>query len=217
VTLTEVVGKGRTRELTDLAARRGDRAHVFVDVGTGDGRLAYAVASAHPSWLVLGLDALDEPMGETAQKAGRKPAKGGVDNLVLLRASIEHVPEELRGIANEVSVMLPWGRLLEGIVLGASDVVDGIAALTSTGARVCVTLNGEMWASTPAKYAHLPLPTPAYVADVIAPAFATAAIAVGPAAWMSAEDIATIGSTWARRLSHGRAHPKFVRFEGVRQ
>ena len=66
-----------------------------VDVGTGDAHFAYHLASERPDWLVVGLDALDEPMGEIADKAARKPAKGGRPNLVLLRGAVEALPAEL--------------------------------------------------------------------------------------------------------------------------
>ncbi len=119
MTLTRVVGKGRTAamERAELSGLRASAARTIVDVGTGDGRYAYAPASSHPEWLVVGVDALDEPMGEMAHKALRKPARGGRANVVYLRAALEVLPDELRGIADEVHVLLPWGRLLEGIVL----------------------------------------------------------------------------------------------------
>src|SRR5437764_14175151 len=116
-------------ERDELTALRATAARVIVDAGTGDGRYAYALASAHPDWLVVGLDALDEPMGEMAHKALRKPAKGGRPNVVYLRAAAEALPEELFGIADELHVLLPWGRLRAGIVLACEDVVHGLAAL----------------------------------------------------------------------------------------
>jgi 16S rRNA (adenine(1408)-N(1))-methyltransferase len=219
MTLTRIVGKGRTQammrgELDELRARA---TRTVVDVGTGDGKLAYALATDHPDWVVIGVDALDEPMQDTARKALRKPARGGRANLVLLRASIEALPPELAGAADEVVVMLPWGRLLEGIVLADAAVVGGIAALGAGAARLVVTLNGEIWAdSTPAKFEYLPIPTPEYVGDVIAPAFAAVGYAVSRAYWLGAEEAHGIHSTWARKLGHGRAHPRFLRFEGAR-
>ena len=72
-------------------------------------------------------------------------------------------------------VILPWGGLLEGIVLARADVIGGLAALCRPGADVVVTLNGEIWLdSTPARYEQLPVPTPEYVAELVAPGFARA-------------------------------------------
>jgi 16S rRNA (adenine(1408)-N(1))-methyltransferase len=220
MTLTRVVGKSRTAAMpaTELAALRDAYANCVVDVGTGDARFAYHLASERPDWLVVGLDALDEPMGAIAYKASRKPARGGRPNLVLLRCAIEALPAALAQIADEVDVMLPWGALLEGIVRAAPDVVAGIATLARPGARVQVVLNGEIWLdSTPARYEDLPVPTPQYVADEIEPEFRRAGIDIAPARYMTAAEAKGLPTTWARRLGHGRPHPSFVHIEGVRR
>lgn len=219
MTLTRVIGKGRTTEVDAdaFAELRAPFATTAVDVGTGDGRFAYHLASADPMRLVIGMDTLDEPMGEIAAKSARKPARGGRSNLVLVRASIEALPPELGGVADEVSVQLPWGSLLEGIVLARDDVLGGLAALCRPGARLTVTLNGEIWLdSTPARYEQLPVPTPEYVADVVAAGLARVGVALGEARYSSAEEAKALPTTWARRLGHGRAHPSFVHFDGVR-
>ncbi len=218
MTITRVVGKGRTEPLDteDLAARRAAYRVVAVDVGTGDGRFPYQLASDDPQRLVLGIDALAEPMGERAATAARKPARGGRPNLLYVHAAVEALPPELGGIADEVYVQLPWGALLEGIVLARPAVLGGIAGLCRPGARLTMTLNGEIWAeSTPARYADLPLPTPQYVRDVIAPAFAAAGVALGPARYTAAAEAKQLATTWARKLGHARDHPRFVQFEGV--
>ena len=220
MTLTRVVGKGRTAVLppADLAALRDSYVSCAVDVGTGDAHFAYHLASERPDWLVIGLDALDEPMGEIAYKASRKPARGGRPNLVLLRTAIETLPAELEQIADEVDVMLPWGALLEGIVRATPSVVAGLANLGRDGARVQVILNGEIWLdSTPARYEDLPVPTPEYVAEEIEPEFRRAGIDLDATRYMTAAEAKALPTTWARRLGHGRAHPSFVHIEGVRR
>lgn len=219
MTITRVIGNGRTDRLDPAAfgELRARHETTAVDVGTGDGRFAYHLASDDPARLVIGIDSLEEPMGEIAAKAARKPAKGGRPNLLLVRAAIEALPAELECVADEVSVQLPWGSLLEGIVLSRDDVLGGLAALCRPGARVMVTLNGEIWLdSTPARYEHLPVPTPEYVADVIAAGMARVGIRLDAARYSSPAEAKELATTWARRLGHGRPHPSFVQFEGVR-
>jgi 16S rRNA (adenine(1408)-N(1))-methyltransferase len=216
--LTRVVGKGRVVALdaAAFAELRGEYARVAVDVGTGDGRFAYHLASADPQLFVLGVDALAEHMGERAAMAARKPPKGGRPNLVFVHAAIEALPTELAHVADEVHVLLPWGALLEGIVLARDDVLAGIAALCRPDARVAVTLNGEIWIdSTPTRYEPLPVPTPEYVADVITPGFARHGIALDAARYSTAEEAKGLPTTWARKLGHAREHPRFVQFSGV--
>jgi hypothetical protein len=218
MTVTRVVGKGRTEPLDadGLAALRAGYSTAAVDVGTGDGRFAYQLATADPQRLVLGIDALAEPMGERAATASRKPARGGRPNLVFAHAAVEALPTELHDVADEVYVQLPWGALLEGIVLARDDVLRGIAALCRAGARVAVTLNGEIWLeSTPARYEDLPVPSPEYVANVVAPGFAAVGVAMESARYATAAEVKRLPTTWARRLAHGRDHPCFVQFEGV--
>jgi 16S rRNA (adenine(1408)-N(1))-methyltransferase len=217
MTITQVTGKGRTATLTsdDLAEMRAGYATTSVDLGTGDGRFAYHLATTDPASFVVGMDALAENMGERAATAARKPAKGGRPNLLFVHAAIEALPRELERVADNVYVQLPWGALLEGIVLARDDVLGGIASLCRPGGRVTVTLNGEIWIdSTPARYAELPLPTPEYVREVVAPGFARFGIRLEPARYSTAEEAKDLPTTWARKLGHGRVHPRFVQFAG---
>jgi hypothetical protein len=136
--------------------------------------------------------------------------------LLFVHSAIEALPEELGQVADEVYIQLPWGRLVEGIVLAHGAILGGIAALCRPGARVVVTLNGEIWLdSTPARYDSLPVPTPQYVAETIAPGFARVGIRLEPARYATAEEAKGLPTTWARKLGHGREHPSFVVFEGV--
>lgn len=217
MTISQVIGKGRTEPLTGAAFEeiRATYATTCVDVGTGDGRFAYHLASSDPTGLVIGIDALAANMGERAATAARKPAKGGRPNLLLVHAAIEALPVELDHVADNVYVQLPWGALLEGIVMARDDVLRGIAALCRRGGHLEVTLNGEIWVeSTPTRYASLPVPTPEYVRDVVAPGFARFGIELRAAAYLSADDAKELPTTWARKLGHDRPHPRFVHFVG---
>lgn len=218
MTITRVIGKGRTVLLDADAFEqlRAEYATVAIDVGTGDGRFPYQLATDDPQRFAIGIDALAEPMGERAATAARKPARGGRPNVVYVHAAVKAPPEELAHVADEVYVQLPWGALLEGIVRARTEVLAGIARICGPGARVTVTLNGEIWEeSTPTRYADLPVPTPAYVAEIVAPGFADVGIALDPARYATAAEAKELATTWARRLGHAREHPRFVQFEGV--
>jgi 16S rRNA (adenine(1408)-N(1))-methyltransferase len=215
VSFTVVLGRGATTTMDRDAflEARANFTSTVVDVGTGDGRFVLALAYERPDALVVGLDPADDNMAEAANKARRRR---GPSNALFVRASVEALPEELRGVADEVFVQLPWGRLLEGIVLGDAEVIDGIAALCHPGARVAINLNNEIWLdSTPERFADLPLPTPEYVDANVAPAFARAGIDLTPARMLDAAEAKALPTTWAKRLGHSRPHPKFVHVEGV--
>jgi 16S rRNA (adenine(1408)-N(1))-methyltransferase len=217
-----VVEGKRTRELPrdeldELAGRLSRAGRVHIDVGTGDGRYAYATATAHPDWLVVGIDAIREPLAEISTKAARKPAKGGRDNLLFVRASAEDPPPELHGTAHEVGVVLPWGALLTGAVLAQPAVLQGLTALARPeGADLTVVLNAEPWEeSTPKDMAGLPAVTVDYAADTLAPAYAEQGVTVTEARLLDPAEVKALPTTWARRLaaSH-QGRPRFVLVKG---
>ena len=215
MSLTVVVGRGATTTLDApaFAELRARYDATFVDIGTGDGRFVAHLAAEWPDALVIGIDTAEDNMAEAANKARRKR---GTPNALFVRSAIETLPPVLHDVADLVFVQLPWGRLLEGIVLGDAAVVGGIAALCRPGARVEVNLNNEIWLdSTPERFADLPLPTPEYVDTVIAPAFAASGVDLGRARMLSAAEAKALPTTWAKRLGHSREHPKFVHVEGV--
>jgi 16S rRNA (adenine(1408)-N(1))-methyltransferase len=111
---------------------------VIIDLGTGDGRAALALAQAEPTTLVIGLDADAASMAETSRRAARRDA---VPNLLFVVASAEAPPVELRGLADEVRILFPWGSLLRGLLGRDERVARGIAALARPGARVSATIS----------------------------------------------------------------------------
>lgn len=197
-------------ELADRIDRAGAARNV-VDVGTGDGRFAYAYAGAHPESFVVGVDAIAERLEELSLKAARKPAKGGRGNVVFVRASVEEPPPELRGWADEVFVLLPWGALLVGTMLAEPGVMTGLVGLAKPrGADLTIVFNAEVWEdSTPKDMVDLPAVTVDYVEHVLAPRYASHGMAVDDVHEMSEGEIKDLPTTWARKLAHGR-HPKFV-------
>lgn len=200
-------------ELDALAAGRDG---VAIDVGTGDGRFAYHLARVRPRWLVIGLDASRDGVAERSSRAMRKPARGGLANVVYVWSPVETAPAALAGRADEVHVVLPWGRLMSGLLVADPAVVGGVARLGRPGAAVAIVLNGEVWGDpVPVEARGLPEPTVERVHDVLAPAWAPLGLAVRDARWLAPDEIARIPSTWARKLSHGRAHPRFLAVDAV--
>lgn len=107
-----------------------------MDVGAGDGRYAYERARKEPETFFIGLDPESGRMSEYSRRAAGSPKKGGLANIAYVQASIELPPDELREIADEITVILPWGKLLSGI-LGLEenlDILSGIAYIAKPGA-----------------------------------------------------------------------------------
>ncbi len=183
---------------------------VTVDVGAGDGAWAYRYAAAHPARFVIALDPVRENLREWSAKSGRKAGKGGLANALFVVASMEAAPEEMLGVADEIFVTLPWGSLMRGIILGDDVVLAGIASFGRVGAAVRIVLNTRIFDEpVPLDVRDLPEVTPEYVMESLAPAFEQHGMPVTVCRWMDADEVAAIGTTWGKRLSH-RSPPRSV-------
>jgi 16S rRNA (adenine(1408)-N(1))-methyltransferase len=216
-----VVEGKRTREMTrhELDDRMKHTPHrrIVVDVGTGDGRFAYATAAARPDWFVVGIDAISERQAELSTKAARKPARGGLANVLFVRATAEAPPAELHHRADDVHVVLPWGALLVGTMLAEPETLNGLTTLAKPGATLTVVFNAEVWEdSTPKDMADLPPVTVEYVDTVLRPAYKVFGVDLEPSRLLTPEEVDTLPTTWARKLaaSHG-GHPRFVLARGT--
>lgn len=234
----------------ELAERRRGTVRVVVDVGTGDGRWAYAYARAHPDAFVVGIDALAANLAEVSRRASRKAARGGLPNVLFVRADAAAPPAELVGSADEVHVLLPWGKLLLGTMLarppgatspagpGAADpfgerepgepdpgerepgepdpdVLRGVVSLAKPGGVVRIVFNGEVWEeSTPQRLAGVAPVTVDDARRVLVPAYRGFGVEVERVVVMQPEEVAALGSTWARRLAASHAAPRFVEVVG---
>jgi 16S rRNA (adenine(1408)-N(1))-methyltransferase len=204
VVLGKNVAEAAPAQLEQIRANAGQ---ALIDVGAGDARTAYRYARAHPDRLVIGLDPAAARMAETAGKAARKPAKGGAGNLILVNASIEDAPPELRGLAGDVWVLMPWGKLLRGVALGEADVCGALAAIAAPGARLEVRIGVSIWRDpVPLEVRDLPEVTPEYVETVLAPRLADTGWRVADASYLDPDAPPSASrsdpaSSWARRLS----------------
>ena len=109
---------------------------MIIDLGTGDGRAALALAQSEPTTLVIGVDADAASMAETSRRAARAAARGGRPNLLFVVAAAESPPAELTGLADEVRILFPWGSLLRGVLGREERVAHGIAALARPSATI---------------------------------------------------------------------------------
>lgn len=183
---------------------------VTVDLGAGDGAFAYRYATTNPHRLVIAIDPVRENMREFSARGARKPARGGLANVLYAVASVEHVPPELHAIADEILITLPWGSLMRGIMLADDTVLAGIASLARPGASLRIVLNTRIFDDpVPLDVRDLPDLTPDYVRATLAPAYAAHAIDITDTRWMDADEVAALATTWAKRLSH-RSPPRSV-------
>ena len=163
-------------------------------MGTGDAAWVLRRARAEPSRFFVGIDANAENLASASRRAAAKPQRGGCANALFVQAAAEAPPSELEGLADSLTVLLPWGSLL--------------AAVT---ALLCVAAVSLFFRLSRAGVAMRAL------ADD-----QQAAMAVGvdihryfSITWAMQRELADLGTSWSGRLAHGRAR-RFYELRGAR-
>jgi len=116
-------------------------ARVVLDLGCGDARATARLASHEPGTLVIGVDAILDAAERVIRRARRAPERGGLPNLVLVRAAADRLPAELAEQVDELRIDLPWGSLLERLLSGEPSLLTGIAGVLAPGGQVRIVLN----------------------------------------------------------------------------
>lgn len=179
-------------------------------MGTGDGKAAFRYARAHPDTLVVGVEPAWQQAGPTAARARRRD---GASNLVFVAASAEQPPPQLRGLADEIHVTMPWGALLAGLLRPDPAVLTGLATIARPGAALRVLIGTGAWGPPlPTALHDVPEPTAGHLATLEA-AYAAHGWAITATRRLGPAEAATVASSWARRLAAGRAEPIVVRID----
>jgi 16S rRNA (adenine(1408)-N(1))-methyltransferase len=162
-----------------------------IDVGAGDGGYALYRAKTEPSTFAIALDASPDALSDGAWRAKRARAA----NVVFLVEAVEHIPNELSGLADEVTVHFPWGSLLRGLLAADPAMLFPIASLLRLGGELRILLS----ATERDGYSNL---TPDTLAALASPYidYGLRPLAIG---WALPPDIAASRSGWAKRLRVG--------------
>jgi 16S rRNA (adenine(1408)-N(1))-methyltransferase len=116
------------------------------------------------------------------------------------RLALERAPGALEGLADRVSVLLPWGSLLRAVAGADPEGLHRLRGLCAPGATVEVVvseadLDGASLEALAQLYAEAGL-----------------AMAARPA---GAGEVAALGTTWAKRLARSDPGRRFVRLAGT--
>jgi 16S rRNA (adenine(1408)-N(1))-methyltransferase len=139
-------------------------------------------------------------MAEASRRAAAPARKGGLPNARFLVASAEALPQGLEGIAELMTVNLPWGSLLRGALALDPTAARGIGSLLAPGGRVDMLL-------APAARDGLAadVDVPARLADGLRRDWRTLGLELLEASPATPTDVAARPTTWARRLRLGSA------------
>ena len=180
----------------------GGRVHI--DLGSGDGRGPYRWASHEPSRLFIASDTNPAALSEVAWRAGRKPARGGVPNLICIAEPLDRLATELGASADLLTVILPWGSLLRAVGTPELLSLRYIANLCLPDASVEIVLSYNE--QRDARQGIL-LPAGAVDEEHIATLprlYQEAGFQIVATDRLSERELADYQTTWAKRLAFGR-------------
>lgn len=174
---------------------------MVIDLGTGDGRFVVETARRHPAKLCLGVDANPRPLEKVSERIHRRPAKGGLPNVLFVQAAVEDLPEELDGVASEVYVHFPWGSLLRAVAAGDPVVLGNLWRICAPGAllRIVVGVDPER-DRTELERLRLEPMSLAAIDSALVPRYCAAGFEILGRGVLSAADWAQLETSWAKRL-----------------
>ncbi len=181
-------------------------------MGAGDGVWVLRRARAEPSKFFIGLDSNAENLIAASHRASRKPQRGGTANVLYLQAAAETLRAELEGLADALTVLLPWGSLLAAVAVPDVAVLAALARMCRPGAALRVVFGYDASLETAIVAGRrLPPLTDDHLRTLTA-RYAEAGFLIA-ACTLSNRELAEIATTWAGRLAHGRAR-RFCELRG---
>jgi 16S rRNA (adenine(1408)-N(1))-methyltransferase len=143
----------------------------------------------------VGIDPVAGVMADASGRAAAPARKGGLPNAVFVVASAEALPGALAGVADRVTVNLPWGSLLRGALALDGRAAAGVASLVAPGGAVEMLL-----APAPRDRLADDLSVESRLGGSLAADWATLGLELCEARRATPADIAAARTTWARRL-----------------
>lgn len=177
---------------------------VVIDIGTGDGRFVSAAARANPNKFYIGIDANAKPLEKISMKATRKPAKGGLANVLFVQAAVENLPEELNETADEIHIHFPWGSLLGAVLVGDENVLRALRRVCAPEClvEIIIGIDAERDKSEIERLA-LPEISPDYLKNVLIPRYEAAGFAALESGTLNSSEWSKLETSWARKLQGG--------------
>ncbi len=197
--MDEPADNSTSKPSDNLSLPTGDG--VVLDIGTGDGLFVYACARQNPRKFYIGIDANPRPLEKISEKIHRKASKGGLPNVLFLQSSVEDLPSELNGVADEVHVHFPWGSLLRAVATGDNEVLQNLRRVCSAGAllEVVIGLDSERDRT---EMVRLGLETisAAHIDSVLVSRYEDAGFEVLETGALPASEWSRLQTSWAKRL-----------------
>jgi 16S rRNA (adenine(1408)-N(1))-methyltransferase len=161
----------------------------------------------------IGIDSNADNMAEYSRKAMRKPAKGGARNVLFVHAKSHDMPEELNGIASQVTILFPWGSLLKEVVEADADFLKGIRKICRPKAQIRIVFGyNQLSEPTVTSKLSLPVLTANYLETVLINKYRENGFEM-KVSQLDKTQIKAIPTTWAKKLAYGKDR-EFFEFRG---
>jgi hypothetical protein len=161
----------------------------------------YQSARQNPPKFYIGIDVNTRPLRKVSEKIYRKVTKGGAPNALFIQSSVEDLPTELVGVADEVHVHFPWGSLLKAVANGELNVLQGIRRICADDALVEIVTGIDLERDA-AEIERLGLEqlSDGYIDHELRSRYLVANLEIVEHGLMTKSHLPTIKSSWARRL-----------------
>src|SRR5688572_27423511 len=80
-------------------------------------------------------------MAEASRRAAAPTRRGGVPNAIFVAASAEDLPGPLAGAADEITICLPWGSLLRGLLTADERLIDRLIRTVRGNGEVTILIS----------------------------------------------------------------------------
>jgi 16S rRNA (adenine(1408)-N(1))-methyltransferase len=190
------------KSFTESLPRTGEG--IVIDIGTGDGRFVSAAAKANPNKFYIGVDANVKPLEKPSMKATRKPAKGGLPNVMFVRAAVEDLPAEFDGVADEIHIHFPWGSLLRAVAAGDEAILWSLRRIAAPACllEIVIGIDPER-DQTEIERLGVPELSPVVLHSFLVPKYTAAGFEPRECRPLSRDEWVAIDTSWSRRLSSG--------------
>ena len=188
-----------------LKAICGSYNKTILDLGTGDGTFPYRRASKNTGEFYIGLDSAAENMMESAFKSGRKPTKGGLNNVLFAVGDALNLTEELTNSIDHVFINLPWGSLRDAVVKGEEELLHGIRRIARRGAAIDIYVTySSLYEANEIHSRDLPELSLEYINTTLKHRYRCCGIEIQDVRLCTNEDLKSLDTRWAKKLAFGR-------------
>lgn len=189
----------------------------MIDVGTGDGRFVSTLAKANPTRFYIGVDANRSALAKPSMRATRKPAKGGLANVMYVQAAVEDLPGELDGVATAIHINFPWGSLLQAVINGDMQILSSLRRIAAKDCLLEIVVGLDV-VRDQSEIARLALPqfTADYICKTLVPKYCDAGFHLLEHGELSKREWSKLDTSWSKRLqSNDGRRITVMRFRAV--